>query len=548
MAGGNEVRTLQYAEQDLQGESGLSSWPWLDKGVLAAIALFGVVVMLALISAPHFFLPSEDAVILYQYSHNLAHHGAITYYAGGPHAEGATDFAWMVLVAAAVRLGVDPFVFSSVVNFCALPLLALALLRLGRIRVTLLWILVIAGVAGMTPQILAAGLGFAVLPDALLLVLLTLAVQRERTSIAALLGLTVCLFRPDGVLFAVPLLGSLLLPRACRKQRTLLVLLLFVVPGLAYFAWRAHYFGSILPLPFLVKSDAHRAMGLFVAHSFWQSLKYLLFLTALLLPVFVGRPFDRFTRTLFFGTVLVPTLFFWTMRLDQNVGDRFFYYLPLSAAMVVALSWSTLPPRRRRILLYTGLAAWLVLLLGPLLREVRSFRDYQFQDVQAISQELGHLPMRGSMITTEAGFLAYGSGWVAYDAWGLNTADFARHPIQAADVAALKPDLIVIHPNPSDSCVPVQSQFPVSSNRTWAQVIQSLVSGAQQAGPYQLWLLSYGSPFYRQREHWGYGEGNRECFLVRESSPLAKGITDALERHHAVAPPKSIAMEQGHSH
>ena len=539
---------MQYAEQDLQGESGLSLWPWLDKGVLAAIALFGVVVLLALIAAPHFFLPSEDAVILYQYSHNLAHHGAITYYAGGPHAEGATDFAWMVLVAAAVRLGVDPFVFSSVMNFCALPLLALALLRLGRIRVTLLRILVIVGVAGMTPQILAAGLGFAVLPDALLLVLLTLAVQRERTSIAALLGLTVCLFRPDGVLFAVPLLGSLLLPRESRKHRTVLVLLFFVVPGLVYFAWRAHYFGSILPLPFLVKSDAHRALGMFVAHSFWQSLKYLLFLTALLLPVFVGRPFDRFMRTLFFGTVLVPTLFFWTMRLDQNVGDRFFYYLPLSAAMVVALSWSTLPPRRRRILLYTGLAAWLVLLLGPLLREVRSFRDYQFQDVQAISQELGQLPTRGSMITTEAGFLAYGSGWIAYDAWGLNTADFARHPIQAADVAALKPDLIVIHPNPLDSCVPVQRQLPVSSNRTWAQVIQSLVSGAQQAGPYQLWLLSYGSPFYRQREHWGYGEGNRECFLVRESSPLAKGITDALERHHAVGPPQSIALEQRSSH
>ena len=539
---------MQYAEQDLQGESGLSLWPWLDKWVLAAIALFGVVVLLALVLAPHFFLPSEDAVILYQYSHNLAHHGAITYYAGGPHAEGATDFAWMVLVAAAIRLGVAPFVFSSVVNFCALPLLALALLRLGRIRVTLLRILVIAGMAGMTPQILAAGLGFAVLPDALLLVLLTLAVQRERTSIAALLGLTLCLFRPDGVLFAVPLIGSLLLPRSDRKHRTLLVVLLFVLPGLIYFAWRAHYFGSILPLPFLVKSDTPRALGMFVAHSLWQSLKYLLFITALLLPVLLRKPLDPFVRTLFFGTVLVPTLFFWTMRLDQNVGDRFFFYLPLSAAMVLALSWSALPPQRRHTLLHAGLFAWLVLLLGPLLREVRSFRDYQFQDVQAISQELGQLPIRGSMITTEAGFLAYGSGWVAYDAWGLNTADFARHPIQAADVAALKPDLIVIHPNPLDSCVPVQSQLPASSNRTWAQVIQSLVSGAQQAGPYQLWLLSYGSPFYRQREHWGYGEGNRECFLVRENSPLAKGITSALERHHAVGPPKSIALEQNRTH
>lgn len=53
------MRTLQYEEQDLEGESGLSLWPWLDKGVLAAIALFGVVVLLALISAPHFFCPPK---------------------------------------------------------------------------------------------------------------------------------------------------------------------------------------------------------------------------------------------------------------------------------------------------------------------------------------------------------------------------------------------------------------------------------------------------------------------------------------------------------
>jgi hypothetical protein len=41
------------------------------------------------------FLPAEDAVILFQYSRNLATPGAITYLANGPHVEGATDFAWV---------------------------------------------------------------------------------------------------------------------------------------------------------------------------------------------------------------------------------------------------------------------------------------------------------------------------------------------------------------------------------------------------------------------------------------------------------------------
>jgi hypothetical protein len=348
----------------------------------------------------------------------------------------------------------------------------------------------------------------------------------------------------------VPLLAASLLPPQGRSAKVGRLLLLFVLPGVAYFIWRAIYFHALFPLPFTVKSDVHRTLGLLVPHSLTASLKYLLFDGALLLPWlrpglrFQSRSEDIRFRTLTVLLLVLPTLFYWAMRLDQNVGDRFFYYLPLAAALLLALRWPAFSKTKKRRLLRMGLGAFLLFLLGPLLREVRSFRDYQFRDVQGIAAALGKLPTRGTLLTTEAGFLAYGSGWVAYDAWGLNTAEFAEHFIQPADVIALRPDLIILHPDPPDSCLP-QSSWPAAySGRTWQHMTRNMLLGARNAGGYQLWPLSYGSTYYRERKDWSYGQGDRECFLVRSDSPCAAGMIAALRQHHAVGPPQSIALEE----
>jgi hypothetical protein len=533
-------------------------WLWFDRAVCFALAIYGVAVLLTLLAAPHFFLPAEDAVILHQYSRNLAEQGAITYYAGGPHAEGATDFAWMGLIAAGIRCGISPPVFTAVINFSTLLVLGLVMLRLAGLRITALRLLMIAGAAGLLPQIVAAAGGFAILPDALLLTLLAVSFARQRATLAAALGLVLCLFRPDGVVFVVPLLVCLLLRPDTRSARALRILLVFVLPGLAYFVWRMAYFHALFPLPFTVKSDVHRTLGVVVPHSFTSSLKYLFFDGALLLPLLwpgwvsrlrawpPGYPLQPNTVPLAISLLGVPTLFYWAMRLDQNVGDRFFFYLPLAAALLLALNWSALDDPRRRLILRIGCAAFLVFLLGPLLREFRSFRYYQFRDVQAIAADLRRLPARGTLLTTEAGFITYGSGWVAYDAWGLNTERFAHRLVQPSDVVALHPDLIVLHPDPPESCLPQPAWLPAYTLRSWPDMTRNLILGARDAGDYQLWLISYGSSFYRDRKHWRYGEGDRECFLVRESSPLFAGMVAVLKQHNAVGPPQSIALERSH--
>jgi hypothetical protein len=181
----------------------------IERALVLALQLYGAIALIALTVAPHWSLPAEDAVILFQYSRNLANHGALTFLANGPHVEGATDFAWMVLVAAANRCGIPSFWFSAIVNVLSLALLSLLLLRLAQMRLTIPRVLAIAGAAALFPQIFAAAAGFAVLPDALLLTTLVLFVTRRRAFPASITALIFCMFRPDAIVFAAPLLAYL---------------------------------------------------------------------------------------------------------------------------------------------------------------------------------------------------------------------------------------------------------------------------------------------------------------------------------------------------
>jgi hypothetical protein len=508
------------------------------------LRVYGAIGLTFLMIVPKYFLPAEDAMILFAYSRNLAAHGAITFFAGGPHAEGATDFAWMALVAGAMRVGLDSYWFSAVVNMGSLLGLAVVLVRLARVRISMLRVLTIAGSAALFPQIFAAASGFAVLPDALFLALLVLLVTESRVAWASLASLGLCLFRPDGVVFVLPLLTYLVVSSTERARSLGQVAGIFLAPGTLYFAWRMHYFGELFPLPFLVKSDAQRVFGLVVAHSLQQSLKYLLFDMAVLLPVVLVRGLRP--RYLFVSLIAVPTAFYWMMRLDQNIGDRFFYYLPLSAAILLAVHWEQTSLSSRRMSLRIGFGAWLLLIAMPFYRELRTFRDMQFNEAKSIAQDLSAMPEHGTMITTETGFLPYYSGWTTYDPWGLNTPEFAHRFIQPADVEQLRADVIVAHPDQAESCLIQPGWQAQYRKRTWTNLTRNLVIGAASSR-YELWLISYGSEFYRQRRRWHYGEADRECWFLLRDSPRYSGIAGALRRHHGVGPPESIRIEEEHA-
>ncbi len=491
---------------------------------------------------PRYFLPAEDAVILFQYSRNLAQHGAITFIPGGAHVEGATDFAWMVLISAATRCGIPPYWFCAAANVVSLVALALVLVRIAGMRLSrsglAARILAIAGAAALFRQIFAAASGFAVLPDALLLTTLVLFLRDRRAAPASVTALLFCLFRPDAVVIAVPLLAYLLLEHKARPRTALAVTALFLIPGGLYFLWRWHYFGEFFPLPFLVKADFHREFGFLIAGSVRASLVPLLFTAVVLAPITLLK--KQADLRLAIPLIAIPTLFYWTVRLDQNVGSRFFYYLPAACAILIAVHWPALHGRRE-LVLRTAFLAWLVLFAAPLYRESLTFRFMQFTRVKNIAEDLSNLPRHGTILTSEAGFLPYYSGWTAIDAWGLNTPEFAHRFFQRSDVARIHADLLVLHPDVGESCIPRPDWLPNYRDRSWPHLTRNLIEGADR---YELWLTSYGSEFYQNRKHWRPGEGDRECWLVREDSPLRSAIEQTLVAHGGVPPPQATLLEQ----
>ena len=538
------------------GEGTLKFGTMIDRLLLWTLHLYGALALISLALVPHFFLPAEDATILFQYSRNLYQHGAIIFYAGGPHTEGATDFLWMLLISGAMRLGIPAFAFCAAVNILSLLGLSLVLLQIAELRISAWRVLAVVGAAALFPQIFAAASGFAVLPDAFLLALLVFSVLKRRAGQAALTALIFCLFRPDAVLFALPLLVWLLIPDGVQERedpqrlvKTLAAIAgLFILPGLIYFAWRFRYFGELFPLPFLVKSDAHRVLGLIVTRSVRESFIPLLFVGVVLGSIAwwgnLTEQQRRKTLGLSISLILIPTAFFWHMRLDQNVGNRFFYYLPLAAALLLAVNWSAVVGKQKFVL-RTACVGWLVLVAMPLYRELRTFRDLQFNEVKSIAEGLGRLSERGTIMTTEAGTLPFFSGWQTYDAWGLNTPEFAHRFVQPNDVERLKADVVVVHPDPPEGCLARNWPPDGYTDRSWPHLTRNLVIGANRA-EYELWLVSYGSEYYRERKHWRYGEGDRECWFVRLDSPLYAGIVRVLEQNHAVRPDEALRLEEAH--
>jgi hypothetical protein len=522
-------------------EAKFSRWSYLDSFVVWVVGGFGVFATLSLLLVPKFFLPAEDAVILFQYSRNLANSGAITFIPNGVRAEGATDFAWMVLLSVGMRLGLNAFWLIAFLNVAAILFLSFLLIRIAGSRVRPLSLFFVVGSFALMPQIFAAASGFSTLPYAFLLVFLASRFLCRDDIGTPLLGLTLCLFRPDGVVIAVPLLLSALVIYPQRFRRVALDTVLYIIPGIIYFIWRWRYFGQFLPLPFLVKSDTPRYAHLLVLGSVKDGRFFLLFALILLGFVLQQRLGDSRNRAVLLSLVLLPNLFYFSMRLDQDVGHRFFIYLPVGTAVLLAMNWQAIRPRSFYLLRVGVIAAFLCLSRAWFF-DFNAFRFYQFDNRKAISEELARLH-GGTMIVTEAGFLPFYSQWPTYDAWGLNTAAFSKRLIQPADVSGLHPDLVFLHTD-GDRCTPqLEWQTPYAV-RTWEHLSRNLVAGVPSS-QFDLWYLPFGNAHNRTQRKLQPWQSEQECWFVRRDSPLRFQIETILmghgaltaEQHHALADP-----------
>ena len=337
--------------------------------------------------------------------------------------------------------------------------------------------------------------------------------MKKRALTAPILALLICLLRPDGVVFAIPLLLGALLIYPHRVRRFILDILLFVMPGLIYFFWRWHYFGGLFPLPFLVKSDAHRIAHLFVTESVQQGLLFCFFAVISLWLVLHGRMHDVRNRVVLFSLLVLPSLFYFAMRLDQDIGKRFFIYFPVGVAIMIAMNWQSIG-HKKVPLLRQATFAWLLCLCCSWIFAMKIFDYNQFDNRKAIAEQLSQLP-QGRRITTEAGILPYYSRWQSYDAWGLNT-------LVPSPIASLQFSSCCFHPAGSEysftrgaisNVLYTPSGETPYKDRTWQHLTRNIIAGADPVH-YELWMLPYGSLHQSKQNHMATLQRDYDCWVL----------------------------------
>jgi arabinofuranosyltransferase len=237
----------------------------------------------------------DDAFISFRYARNLAA-GLGPVFNAGERVEGYSNFLWVVLLAAGLRIGVAAEVLSKLLGLAAAcGTIAVVARASSRLKLS-------GATAWLAPVLLAVSPALAVwstagLETTLFALLLTYGVCRLAEDVeeggpsvatAAVFGLT-SWTRPEGALFGGAMSALLLLQsgasrpgRVAWARWTGVFLLVF----LSYFIWRWRYYGFLLPNTFYAKVDVGGSQvgrGLRYLSAFGAAAGYWLFLPPLAL-------------------------------------------------------------------------------------------------------------------------------------------------------------------------------------------------------------------------------------------------------------------------
>ena len=520
--------------------------------VLLAVAAIPLFLLFGYVPANSF--PSEDAAMLFQYSENLAEGGRIAYNLGGPPVEGATDFLWMLVLSLCHRVGCDTYLAACALSAIALIASACLLVRLtGRRQMPLLPLTILALLA--IPQMFAAIQGFSPFFFGAFILLAMIAFVEQRPKTLFLSAILTCLVRPDGVVFAMPLVGTYLLRHHAELKRNLVyVILIAVLPGVAYFAWRFTYFDSLFPLPFYVKSNFERVAALFNIDSLKLNLMFMVALAPLFFFTVFGMRWakreERVSAILVaLSLIVIPFFFYSSMQLEQNLAYRFQYPFVLIALALAALTLRYAPPSP-----VVGIAALCSLvLMGPwyAIEGIRTL-SMPCENIPYVSQAIGTLSCRGRIATTEAGRFPYYSDWETIDLWGLNTTELAQTLVTPDDLERYNPDLVVIHPlgghYGDDYRFLQETDLPAHTNRSWGNMVENVYSGTRR-GDYELLMVPHmavhdtGNPLawvpsVRQRleDRAGYvgSFDTYYAFFIRKDSDCFQPLTELVSGFGAI--------------
>lgn len=447
-------------------------------------------------------VPAEDAVILYEYAKNLAQKGLITYGGASVPIEGATDFFWMVVIAFLKVLGINEFASALFINFLCLAIMA-SLFRNSIEK------LLVGAAFLLTPFLYSSLSGFSTITFSTLYVI-AIKLLLDRSKYLYFSILVLCLVRPDGVVWGAGLV--LIRVLQCKtfdefKGELRKGLSWLVVPGLIYFILRYWYFGELFPLPFLVKSSGQANLLIFHSYSL-QSIG------VVLLPVIltvIAQLKDKKEATQFILLFLLPVIFYASMRLDQNIGNRFLAPMFFGGLYLLSRQYQI-----RATIIFVFLSAYTM--LGTAVSTAYNVAISSNENIYYLAKDLKQI--HGKMLITEAGRLAYYSDWRSDDSWGLNTPKYAHRLITSEDVRQGNYDLIVAHCD-LDMLDP-KNNLIHDGQRSWINQCKTLVTVIKQ-GDFSVYLVPFNdSPSLK----------NKIKYFVKTAGSVP---TQSCERHDIYA-------------
>lgn len=399
-------------------------------------------------------VPAEDACILLRYATHLAAGHGIVWNVGEDPVEGATEFAWMVLIAGIVRSGLPAEAGTQALGLIFSATGSLLIYSSARrvFRVGILPALFASAAYAASTTVIHAGTGFATPLYTLLVLSSFLLMWRLVTDdtpsslVEGLLPLCILLAgltRPEGILFGALLYAGLLVARPGRVTASFVrrQMLFLLLPGAIYYGWRFMYFGFPFPNTYYVKlSDGY--INRESATRIFRFAVRFCFIPATLIAAWLlvverqaRRPIAVFTALpfLYMGLYL-------RFAMIQDVGFRFLFpafavLLVLAAPALCALRWSV-----ARVIVGTALVTASVWMIRA--SDHHGVRDDRYE----IGRRLAAFDPRGHvMLPTEAGYLPYLSDWTAIDPLGLNDITVAHEGLTPAYIASRSPDLIMFH-------------------------------------------------------------------------------------------------------
>jgi arabinofuranosyltransferase len=452
-------------------------WQRTDSIVLLSILLFVIYKALAIINWHG--LPAEDALMLMRYANHFAAGHGITWNIGDHPVEGATDFLYLVALTVFIKISHLGAIFSAriLLTLCHLGTVAFLYYSARKIfAVHPAFAAALALYLGTGPGLVHSSNGFsgpfyglmASVAWYFALTTVTSGSTLRRSigfaSFALLTGLT----RPDGVLLAIFMTAALLYAlRGSAKQIILITVGIFLVFGGAYFLWRWHYFGHLLPNPFYKKGGGH-----LYPFSLKRSLTNVTKMILPMVPVYIfGLIAPRARRRTIFA--LIPIVGFaviWVLLTNENnLGMRFQYVvLPISLMSmplvikglieeIKARGWSSPAVLDRRALNTAAIVAVLCTIgLASIWWSELYYADmvppgsgaYKIATGMAQWQDKSY-----TVLATEAGVIPYFSNWRAIDGWGLNDAEIVHNPLGLTDayIDQNSPAIIMFYLQPPGS-------------------------------------------------------------------------------------------------